>query len=58
MTRLALPALFAALAAGAGVAACTGPREPAPHADGRIVTHAVELAQARVDAARNREPGQ
>ncbi len=57
MIRLALPAFFAALAAAAGPAACAGPREPVPHADGRIVIHAVELAQARVDAARNREPG-
>jgi len=42
----------ALLAGLAGLAACAQSPEPAPHADGDIVTRAVELAQARADQTR------
>ena len=35
-----------------GLAACAQSPQPAPHANGDIVTHAVELAQARADQTR------
>lgn len=31
------------------LAACAQTPQPSPHSDGQIVTHAVQLAQARVD---------
>ena len=45
-------ALLAGLAA---LAACAQSPQPVPHADGEIVTHAVELAQARADQTRTPE---
>ena len=38
-----------------GLAACAQSPQPTPHADGDIVTHAVELAQARADQTRTPE---
>jgi hypothetical protein len=45
-------ALLAGLIA---LAACAQSPQPTPHADGEIVTRAVELAQARADHTRERE---
>ena len=45
-------ALLAGLAA---LAACAQSPQPVPHADGEIVTRAVQLAQAQADKARERE---
>ena len=43
------------LAGLVGLAACAQTPQPTPHADGDIVTHAVELAQARADRSHARE---
>ena len=45
----------ALLASLAGLAACAQPPQPTPHADGDIVTRAVQLAQAQADKAHERE---
>ena len=45
-------ALLAGLIA---LTACAQSPQPAPHANGEIVTRAVELAQARADQTRERE---
>ena len=54
MIRIVLPVFVAGLAVTGTLAFATSPPEPAPHVDGRIVTHAVEIAQARVETRRSR----
>jgi hypothetical protein len=45
----------ALLAAAACVSACAQSPQPVPHANGEIVTRAVEHAQAQVEQPRRRE---
>ena len=49
MMRIVLPVFLTGLMVTGTLSLTTAPPEPVPHADGRIVTQAVEIAQARVD---------
>jgi hypothetical protein len=55
MMRIVLPVFLTGLTVTGTLSLITAPPEPVPHGDGRIVTQAVEIAQARVDRTRARE---
>ena len=52
MIRIVLPVFLTGLVVTGTLSVFTAPPEPVPHADGRIVTHAVEVAQAKADRVR------
>lgn len=55
MMRIVLPIFLTALTVTGTLSLTTAPPEPVPHADGDIVTRAVEIAQARADRTHMRE---